>query len=69
MNTVITEIAIMSINDQLKMRREKMYQEYFLENGCKSPSLENTKNNENTKKFSDLQVRKESISESAETNN
>ena len=46
-----------------------MYQRYPLENGCKSPSLENTQNNKNTKQFSDPQARKENINEAAETNN
>ena len=64
MNTVNTEIAI-----QLKMIREKIYQGYPLENGCKSPSLENNQNNKNTKQFSDPQARKENINEAAETNN
>ena len=40
--TVITKLANMSIDDQLKMIREEKRQEY-LNTGCKSPSLENTK--------------------------
>ena len=65
-NTVNTEIANMIINDQLKMIREEKHQEYLLNTGCKSPSLENTKNNENMKQSSDLQARKENIYEIAE---
>ena len=67
-NIVNTEIAIMSIDDQLKILTEKRHQEYLLNNGCKSSSLKNTKNNKNTKKFSDPQARKENIKETAETN-
>ena len=58
----------MNINDQLKMIREEKHQEYLLNTGCKSLSLENTHNNENTKQFSDTQARKENIKETAETN-
>ena len=58
----------MSIDDQLKMIRDEKYQEYLLNTGCKSPSLGNIKNNENTKLFSDPQARKENINETAETN-
>ena len=35
--------------------------------GCKSPSLDNIKNTENTKQFSDPQARKQNKSETAET--
>ena len=68
MNTVKTNISNMSIDDQLKMIREEKHQEYLLNTGCKSLSLENTHNNENTKQFSDTQARKENIKETAETN-
>ena len=67
MNTANTEIANMSIEDQLKMIREEKYQECLLNTGLKLPSLESTKNNKNTKQFSDLQVRKEHLNETAET--
>ena len=67
MNTADTEIANMSIEDQLKMIREEKYQECLLNTGLKLPSLENTKNNENTKQFSDPQARKEHLNETAET--
>ena len=43
----------MSIDDQLEMIREEKHQEYLLNTGCKSPSLENTRNNENAQQFSD----------------
>ena len=66
-NTVNTEIANMSIDDQLKMIRKEKHQEYLVNTGCKSPSLENTKNNDNIKKLSDPQARKENINEKAET--
>ena len=67
-NTVNTKIANMSIDDQLKMTREEKHQEYLLNTGSKSPSLENVNNNENTKQFSDPQARKENLNETAETN-
>ena len=51
-----------------KMIRKEKHQEYLLKTGCKSPSLENTKNNENTKQFSDPQARKENTDETAEAN-
>ena len=57
----------MSIDDQLKMIREEKHQEYLLNTGCKSPSLENTKNTENVKQFSDPQARKRNTNETAET--
>ena len=43
----------MSIDDQLEMITEEKHQEYLLNTGCKSPSLENTRNNENAQQFSD----------------
>ena len=58
----------MCIDNQPKMITEEKHQEYLLETGCKSPSLEYTKNNENTKQFSDPQARKENINETAEIN-
>ena len=67
-NTVNTKISSMTIDDQLKIIREEKHQEYILNTGCKSPSSENTKNNKNTKQFSDPQARKENINEAAETN-
>ena len=67
-NTVKTNISNMSIDDQLKMIREEKHQEYLLNTGCKSLSSENTKNNKNTKQFSDQQAKKENINEAAETN-
>ena len=67
MNTANTEIANRSIEDQLKMIREEKYQECLLNTGLKLPSLESTKNNKNTKQFSDPQVRKEHLNETAET--
>ena len=67
-NTVNIKTPNMSIDDQLKMIRKEKHQEYLLKTDCKSPSLENTKNNENTKQFSDPQARKENINETAEAN-
>ena len=58
----------MNIDDRLKMIREEKHQEYLLNTGCKSPSLENTKNNENSKQFSDPEARKENLNETVETN-
>ena len=67
-NTVKTKISSMSIDDQLKMIREEKHQEYLLNTGCKSPSSENTKNNKNTKQFSDQEAKKENINKAEETN-
>ena len=67
-NTVNTKISSMSIDDQLKIIRKEKHQEYLLNTGCKSPSSENTKNNKNTKQFSDQQAKKENINEAEETN-
>ena len=66
-NTVNTEIANMGINDQLKMIREEKHQEYLLNTGSKLLSLENTKNNENTKQLSDPQAGKENLNKTVET--
>ena len=67
-NTVKTKISNMSIDDQLKMIREKKHEEYLLDTGCKSLASENTKNYKNTKQFSDPKARKENINEAAEIN-
>ena len=67
-NTVNTEIANMSIDDQLKMIREEKHQEHLVNTDCKSPSLENTNNNENTKQFCDPQARKGNLNETTEIN-
>ena len=64
-NTVNTKISSMSIDDQLKIIRKEKHQEYLLNTGCKSPSSENTKNNKNTKQFSDQQAKKENTNETA----
>ena len=66
-NTVYTDTAIMSIDDQLKTIGEEKHQEYLLNTGYKLPSLENAKNKENAKQFSEPQARKENIHETAET--
>ena len=58
----------MSIDDQLKTIKEEKHQEYLPNTSCKSPSSEHTRNNKNTKQFSDPQARKENINEAAETN-
>ena len=60
-NTLNTKSSSMSIDDQLKIIRKEKHQEYLLNTGCKSPSSENTKNNKNTKQFSDQQTKKENI--------
>ena len=66
MNTVNTEIANMSIDDQLKMiREEKQY--YVLNTGSKLQSLDNIKNNENMKQLSVPQARRENLNKTAET--
>ena len=62
------EVANMGIDDQLKMIKEEKHQEYLLNTGCKSPSLENTNNNENTKQFCDPQATKENLNETAKIN-
>ena len=67
-NTLNTKSSGMSIDDQLKIIRKEKHQEYLLNTGCKSPSSENTKNNKNTKQFSDQQAKKENINEAEETN-
>ena len=46
--------------------REEKHQEYLLNTGSKLRSLENTKNNENTKQVSVSQARKENLNEIAE---
>ena len=66
-NTANTEITNMGIDNQLKMIREEKHQEYFLNTSSKLQSLENTKNNENTKQLSVPQARKENLNEAAET--
>ena len=66
-NTANTEIANMGIDDQLKMIREEKHQEYLLNTSSKLQSLENTKNNKNTKQLSVPQARKENLNEIAET--
>ena len=67
-NTLNTKSSGMSIDDQLKIIRKEKHLEYLLSTGCKSPSSENTKNNKNTKQFSDQQAKKENINEAEETN-
>ena len=67
-NTLNTKSSGMSIDDQLKIIRKEKHQEYLLSTGCKLPSSENTKNNKNTKRFSDQQGKKENINEAEETN-
>ena len=57
----------MGIDDQVKIIREEKHQEYLLNTGSKLQSLENTKNNENTKQLSVPQARKENLKETAET--
>ena len=39
-NTVKTKISNMSIDDQLKMIREKKHEKYLLDTGCKSLASE-----------------------------
>ena len=67
-NTLNTKSSGKSIDDQLKIIRKEKHQEYLLNTGCKSPSSENTKNNKNTKQFSDQQAKKENINKAEETN-
>ena len=52
-NTLNTKSSGISIDDHLKIIRIEKHQEYLLNTGCKSPFSENTKNNKNTKQFSD----------------
>ena len=68
MNTLNTKSSSMNIDDQLKKIRKGKHQEYLLNTGCKSPSSENTKNNKNTKQFSDQEAKKENINKAEETN-
>ena len=63
MNTANTEITKMGIDDQLKIIREEKHLENLLNTGSKLQSLENTKNNNNTKQLSDPQARKENLYE------
>ena len=67
MNTANTKIANLGIDHQLKMIREEKHQEYLLYTGSKLQSLENAKNNENTKQLSVPQAREENLNETAET--
>ena len=55
------------VSQHVKLIREEEHQEYLLNTGCKLLSSENTKNNENTKQFSDPQARKENKKDTAET--
>ena len=65
-NTVNIKITNMTVDDQLKLITEEKHEEYLLNTGCKSPSLENTKNNKTTKQFCDPQGRKENLNETGE---
>ena len=56
-NTLNIKSSGMGIDDQLKVIRKEKHQEYLLNTGRKSPSSENTKNNKNTKQFSDQQTK------------
>ena len=49
--------------------REGKHKEYLHNTGCKSPLLENNKNNENEKQWDNLQDRKVDIKQPKETNN
>ena len=50
---VDSKISNINIDDQLRMITEKKHQEYLPNTGCKSLSSKITRNNENTKDFSE----------------
>ena len=58
-----------NIDDQLKTIREEKHKEYLHNAGRKSPSLENNKNNENSKQCDNLQDRHVDKSQPKETIN
>ena len=71
-----SDISIISHNpskrntdDQLKTIREEKHKEYLYDGGRKSPSLENNKNNENSKQYDNLQNRNVDKNQPKETNN
>ena len=56
-NIICHELSKRNIDDQLKTIREEKHKEYLHKAGCKSPLLENNKNNENPKQCNNLQDR------------
>ena len=56
-NIICHELSKRNIDDQLKTIRKEKHKEYLHKAGCKSPSLENNKNNENPKQCDNLQDR------------
>ena len=58
-----------NIDDQLETIKEEKHKEYFFNAGCKSPFLDNNKNNQNSKQCNNLQGRNEDENQPKETNN
>ena len=58
-----------NIDDQLKTIREENHKECLHNVGRKSPSLENNKNNKNSKQCDNLQDRNVDKNQAKETNN
>ena len=68
-NTISPESSKRNIDDQLKTIRDEKHKEYLHNAGCKSPLLENNKNNENAKQCDNLQDRNVDKKQPKETNN
>ena len=68
-NIISHELLKRKIDDQLKTIREENHKEYLHNVGCKSPLLENNKNNENPKQCHNLQDRNVYKKQPKETNN
>ena len=68
-NIISHELLKRKIDDQLKTIREEKHKEYLHNAGCKSPLLENNKNNENPKQCDNLQDRNIDKKQPKETNN
>ena len=68
-NIISHEPSKRNIDDQLKTIREEKHKEYLHNAGRKSPSLENNKNNENSKQCDNLQDRNVDKTQPKEANN
>ena len=68
-NIICHKLSKRNIDDQLKTIREEKHKEYLHKAGCKSPLLENNKNNENPKQCDNLQDRNIDKKQPKETNN
>ena len=68
-NIISHEPSKRNIDDQLKTIREEKHKEYLHNADCKSPLLENNKNNKNQKQCDNLQDRNVDKKQPKETNN